>query len=252
MERQKIGDSTPECKNVVITGASKGIGKELAMAFARENACVFICARNEIALYNSLAEIQTRSSAATIKARPADLSSLQGVQGFGDWLMNEVKHTASGKIDVLINNAGSFTPGSVYNEENGVLEAMLATNLYSAYHLTRLLVPQMIEARQGHIFNMCSIASLNAYPNGGSYSISKFALLGFNKNLREELKQHNIKVTAVIPGAVMSDSWADFDNSTKRIMEVTDIATMIVAATKLSEQAVVEDIVFRPMLGDLP
>ena len=65
MERQKIGDSTPECKNVVITGASKGIGKELAMAFARENASVFICARNEIALYNTTGEIQTRSPEAT-------------------------------------------------------------------------------------------------------------------------------------------------------------------------------------------
>lgn len=109
----------------------------------------------------------------------------------------------------------------------------------------------MIARRQGHIFNMCSIASLQAYHNGGSYSISKFALMGFSKNLREELKQYNIKVTAVYPGAVMTESWSGFDNTTQRIMEADDIAAMIVAATKLSPQAVVEDIIIRPQLGDL-
>jgi short-subunit dehydrogenase len=98
---------------------------------------------------------------------------------------------------------------------------------------------------------MCSIASLHAYPNGGSYSISKFALMGLTKNLREELKPFHIKVTGVYPGAVLSDSWAGFDNTSKRIMEAEDIAAMIVAASKLSPQAVVEDIILRPQLGDL-
>ena len=102
-----------------------------------------------------------------------------------------------------------------------------------------------------HIFNICSIASIHAYPNGGGYSISKFALLGFSKNLREELKPHHIKVTSVSPGAVMTDSWGSFDNSDRRIMESEDVAKIIVAASKLSPQAVVEDIVMRPILGDL-
>lgn len=174
------------------------------------------------------------------------------VLAFGKWAQNEAKLSGSKKVDILVNNAGIFTPGSIHNEADGLLENLIATNLYSAYHLTRCLVPQMIEAKQGHIFNICSIASLNAYENGGSYSISKYALLGFSKNLREELKAHNIKVTAVSPGAVMSDSWGDFDNSSRRIMEACDIADIIVASAKLSPQAVVEDIVMRPLLGDLP
>ncbi|MBC7424276.1 MAG: SDR family oxidoreductase, partial [Ferruginibacter sp.] len=138
-----------------------------------------------------------------------------------------------------------------FNEEDGMLEQMINANLYSAYQLTRVLLPLMMQTKTGHIFNMCSVASLNAYPNGGSYSISKYALMGFSKNLRDELKPHNIKVTAVSPGAVLTDSWGDFDNSKKRIMEASDIAAMIMAATKLSTQAVVEDIVIRPQLGDL-
>jgi len=131
------------------------------------------------------------------------------------------------------------------------LESQLATNLYSAYHLTRTLLPAMTAQKSGHIFNICSIASLRAYPNGGAYSISKFALYGFSQNLREEMKPHGIKVTAVLPGAVMTDSWAGFDNSQGRIMEAADIANMVYAATQLSPQACVEDIIIRPQLGDL-
>jgi short-subunit dehydrogenase len=109
----------------------------------------------------------------------------------------------------------------------------------------------MVQRGTGHIFNICSIASLQAYPNGGSYSISKFALHGFTKNLREELKPAGVKVTGVYPGAVFTDSWGDFDNSTGRIMEATDIALMVYQASQLSPQACVEEIVLRPQLGDL-
>ena len=231
--------------NVVITGASKGIGKAIAAAFAKEGANLFLCARNEVVLYNTVAELQQANPNSIIKAKAVDVSIKEEAVAFGNWCLH------AGTPDILINNAGQFLPGSVYNEAEGLLETMIETNLYSAYHLTRTLVPAMIAARAGHIFNMCSIASLHAYPNGGSYSISKFALMGLTKNLREELKPFHIKVTGVYPGAVLSESWAGFDNTSKRIMEAEDIAAMIVAASKLSPQAVVEDIILRPQLGDL-
>ena len=237
--------------NVIITGASKGIGKAIATAFAAEGAVLFLCARNEVTLYHTVAELQTSHPTAIIHARPVDMSVKEEAQAFGEWILETVKNTVSGKVDILVNNAGTFSPGSIYNEAEGLLENMMATNLYSAYHITRRLVPAMIEAKQGLIINMCSIASLQAYSNGGSYSITKFALMGFNKNLREELKPHHIKVMAIYPGAVMTDSWGDFDNSAKRIMEASDIAMMVLAASKLSPQAVVEDIILRPLLGDL-
>jgi len=92
---------------------------------------------------------------------------------------------------------------------------------------------------------------MQAYKNGGSYSISKFAMLGFSKNLREELKPWHIKVCAISPGAILTDSWVDFDNSNHRIMETGDIAKIILTAVKLSPGAVLEDVVLRPQLGDL-
>lgn len=232
-------------KNVVITGASKGIGRAVAEAFAAEGANLFLCARNEVALYNTMALLQTKYPDAVISAKAADLAVKEQAIGFGNWV-NE-----HGTVDILVNNAGNFLPGSVHNEEDGVLEDMIAVNLYSAYHLTRTVLPKMMAAKSGAVFNLCSIASLNAYSNGGSYSISKFAMLGFSKNLREELKPYHIKVCSIMPGAVLTDSWGDYDNSKHRIMEAGDIAQVIITATKLSPAAVIEDIVLRPQLGDL-
>jgi short-subunit dehydrogenase len=154
-------------------------------------------------------------------------------------------------VDVLVNNTGTFIQGNVSDEPDGALETMLDVNLYSAYHTTRTLLPRIMGQKSGHIFTICSIASLAAYPGGGAYSISKYALLGFTRNLRAELMEHGIKVTAVIPGAVYTDSWKGSGVPPDRIMEAEDLAHIIFAASQLSPQAVVEDIVLRPQLGDL-
>ncbi len=231
--------------NVLITGASRGIGKAIAEIFALNGHDIFLSSRSEVALYKSMEELQTKYPAVSIKAKAFDLSDKQQAKDLGSWCLKYVVP------DILVNNAGLFEPGSVHNEPEGTLESQLAINVSSAYHLTRTLLPAMMKRKSGHIFNMCSIASLDAYDNGGSYSISKFAIHGFSKNLREEMKPHNIKVTSVFPGAVLTDSWEGFDNSSKRIMEAEDIAKMVFACTQLSSAACVEEIVIRPQLGDL-
>jgi short-subunit dehydrogenase len=105
--------------------------------------------------------------------------------------------------------------------------------------------------KSGHIFNMCSIASIKAYANGGSYAISKFALLGFSKCLREELKSFGIRVTAILPGATMTASWDGIDLPESRFMKVEDVADSVYAAYSLSTRSVVEEIIIRPQLGDI-
>jgi short-subunit dehydrogenase len=232
--------------NIVITGGSKGMGKAMAEKFATAKNNIFICSRNQRELAQTVSELNERFGGC-VDYFSADLSEKQEVLKFADWLLQK-----NIPIDILINNAGQFVPGSVYNEPEGNLEKMMNTNLFSAYYLTRALLPKMMENKSGHIFNICSIAALKAYSNGGSYSISKFALAGFSKNLREEMKPFNIKVTAVYPGAVMTASWEEANISPERIMEVQDVAAMIFSASFLSPQACVEDIVMRPFLGDLP
>ena len=231
--------------NIVITGASKGIGKAIAEKFAADGHSLFLCSRSEKALYDTVGFLQTSFPSATIKAFIADVQLKTEVNQFANWVLQ------NGVPDIIINNAGQFLPGNIQDEPDGRLEQLMEVNVYSAYYLTRALLPPMIKEKKGHIFNICSIASLQAYPQGGSYSISKFALLGFSKNLREELKPHGIKVTAICPGATLSASWDGFNINPNRIMEANDIAQMIMAATQLSPMAVVEDIILRPQLGDL-
>jgi len=230
---------------VIITGASKGLGKAIAEKFAAAGYTLLVCSRNEVQLYKMMEEMLTKYPQCTIKAKPVDMGVKEQVREFGIWCLE------FGKPAIVINNAGQFFPGSVYNEEEGLLEKMMEVNLYSAYHLTRFLLPAMMKEKSGHIFNICSIASLQAYANGGAYSISKFAMAGFSKNLREEMKPHNIKVTAVYPGAAYTDSWSGSNIDPKRIMEANDVAAMVYAAAQLSPQACVEDIILRPQLGDL-
>jgi short-subunit dehydrogenase len=232
--------------NVVITGASRGLGKAIAHLFAQNGHNLILTSRNEVALYNAMQEIMTEYPGISVKAKAFDLSVKTEAQAFGKWVLD-----LQLSIDVLVNNAGLFDPGSVYNEPDGTLEHMMAVNLYSAYHVTRSVIDSMITQKSGHIFNMCSIASLKAYPNGGAYSISKYALAGFSTNLREEMKPHGIKVTAVYPGAAYTDSWEGSGIDPKRIMEANDVARMIYAAAHLSPQACVEEIILRPQLGDL-
>jgi short-subunit dehydrogenase len=232
--------------NVIITGASRGLGFSMAEAFAAEGNDLYLTSRNEVKLYLALESLQSRFPDQLIKAMPFDLGSKQGAMDFGNWIISQKVEP-----DILINNAGSFEPGNLYDEPDGQMENMLNTNFMSAYHITRLLLPSMIKRKSGHIFNISSIAALQAYPNGGSYSVSKFALSGFSKNLRDELKPHLIKVTCIYSGAVYTDSWAGSGVKPGRIMKPSDIADTIVQISKLSHQALVEELIIRPLAGDL-
>jgi short-subunit dehydrogenase len=233
--------------NVFVTGASRGLGKAITEKFASKGHNLYLCSRSETGLYKVVQEMMTYYPDVIVKANPFDLSLKEQAQAFGKWIQG-----LGIPVDVLVNNAGSFIPGSVYNEPDGALEQLMAINLYSAYHVSRLVVPKMMEQKSGHIFNMCSIASLKAYNNGGAYSITKHALAGFSRNLREEMKPYGIKVTAVYPGAVYTDSWVGSGVDAKRIMESNDVAELVFSASQLSPQACVEDIIVRPQLGDLP
>jgi short-subunit dehydrogenase len=230
--------------NVVITGASQGIGRGIAERFAESGADLFLCSRN---MDKQLAWQQHLMSTYKIRISTfnADFSIKEELYAFAEAVLK-----AWDSIDVIVNNAGSFIPGNVHNEPEGNLEKMIELNLYPAYHLTRKLLPVMMKKKEGHIFNICSIAALQAYPGGGSYGISKFALQGFSKNLREEMKPYGIKVTSVHPGATFTRAWEGFAEKS-RIMEVNDVAGMVYAASRLSARACVEEIVLRPQLGDL-
>ncbi len=220
---------------IVVTGGTKGIGRAIADRFVAEGFDAVICAR-------SVDGVQEPG----LLPVSADLSTRAGVNTLLDYL-----RALNRPVDVLINNTGIFQPGQLHNEAEGTFEQLMNTNVASAYHLTRGLVGEMIARRQGHIFMMCSTASITPYTNGGSYCISKFALLGMSRVLREELKPHGVKVTAILPGATLTASWEGTDLPEERFLKPDDVANSAWAAYSLSKSAVVEEILIRPQLGDI-
>ena len=233
-------------RKAIITGATKGIGRAIAESLATEGYDVAVCSRSEEDLKAMKEDFAVRFHDVEIIYQVVDVSVKAEVLAFAQFVENQWN-----RVDVLVNNAGIFIPGAIHTEGVNDLEKMMETNLYSAYHLTRAVLPMMFKLNKGHIFNMCSVASQQAYANGGSYSISKFALLGFSKNLREELKPKGIKVTSILPGATWSDSWAGFEAPEERLMQARDVAEVVLAALRMSASAVMEDIVIRPQMGDL-
>ncbi|GAB4054955.1 SDR family oxidoreductase [Spirosoma litoris] len=220
---------------IVVTGGTKGIGRAIADRFVAEGFDAVICAR-------SVDGVQGEN----LLPVAADLSTRAGVNVLLDYIQS-----LNRPVEVLVNNTGVFQPGQIHNEAEGTFELLMNTNVASAYHLTRGLVGGMISRRQGHIFMMCSTASITPYTNGGSYCISKFALLGMSRVLREELKPHGVKVTAILPGATLTASWEGTDLPEERFMKPEDVANSAWAAYSLSKSAVVEEILIRPQLGDI-
>jgi len=233
-------------KLLIISGGTKGIGKAIVEIFGRNGFDVITCSRNQNDIDSLIDNIKSSGVTNEVRGYKADLSNRKEVDGVVKYI-NSFKRT----VDVLINNVGTFQPGKISTEEEGIFEQMLETNLHSAYHLTRGLIGEIIKKRSGHIFNICSTASIMPYVNGGSYCISKYAMYGMTKVLREEMKEHNVRVTAVLPGATLTSSWEGAEISSDRLMKPEDIASAVWNAYEMSSRTVVEEIILRPQLGDL-
>ena len=230
----------------LITGASKGIGKAIALQLAGKGYNLAICSRNTEDLANLSLEIKNINPEADVVYMAADLQHKEEVYRFADHVLSRWD-----RLDVLVNNAGMYISGKMFNEKDEVFEKMMQVNVYSAYYLTKKLLPLMLPFKEGTIINICSIASLFSYPDAGSYSVSKFALRGFSTVLRDELKDKGIRVTSILPGATWSHSWKGADLPYERLMEAEDIAKTVSGILQLSPSAVVEEIILRPQLGDL-
>ena len=231
---------------VIVTGGTKGIGKATVEQFMAVGFDVVTCARNEAELLQLQKSLQEKYPANQLFVKATNMALKAEVEAFVDFI-----NAMARPVEVLVNNTGLFAPGQIHNEAEGTLESMIETNLYSAYYLTRGVVAGMIQRRKGHVFNLCSTASITAYTNGGSYCISKFALYGMTKVLREELKPHGVKVTAILPGATLTASWEGVDLPAERFIQAKDVAETIWSAFNLSAGAVIEEILIRPQLGDI-
>lgn len=227
--------------NILITGGTKGIGRAIANLFAEQQANVAIVARSAEDLIRTRAELLADKSGIEVLAKNCDLSRKGNLDELVEWLTERWD-----TLDVLVNNAGVFIPGTFQEEATATFEKTLAINLLAPYSLTKLLLPLLQRAAKPHIFNICSVASREPRPDAIAYSISKYALLGFTQNLREGLKESAIRVTAVLPGATLTSSWDGEAVNPEDFIPAQDVAKAVWSTYQMSPQTVIEEIVLNP------
>lgn len=235
-------------KNSVIwvTGASKGIGYAVAEKFALERACVVLSSRSKTALDVALKKIVSLGGTGT--SFVCDVRNAQSIARTARQIEKRF-----GQIDVLINNAGiapvktfADTPLKLFDETIGV-------NLRGMFACTQAVVSGMMGRKSGTIVNVLSTAALRAFSGNAAYCASKFGALGLTRVLRTELKKYNIRVIAIFPGAVETEMW-DTNERKKyhdRMLQPEDVGEAIFNAVALNSRAVAEEIILRPMGGDL-
>lgn len=231
--------------NIVITGASRGIGAAIARAFAAQHpGCIlWLLARSKEQL-RSVADACAMAGA-DARVLVCDVTESIEVDRAAEAILKE------GTPTCLINNAGAYQPGSLDNTDVASLAHQIDVNVLSAFRMSKAFLPAMASRGSGLVVMMASIASVKGYPGGLSYCVAKHALLGLGRVLREEMKDSGVAVTNILPGATFTPSWEGVDVPEERFMPAEDIARAVVSIHQMSPRTVVEEIVLRPMLGDL-
>lgn len=236
---------TEDKKGIWITGASSGIGRDSAKEFARIGCKVFVSARRSTELERLNKELQKEKL--SVEVFPCNVASSANVD------QTVKKITSENKIDCLINNAGitSFKPA----EENSIneIDDVINTNLLGAIYAIKNILPHLIENGGGTIINVNSIITQKFFTNSSAYAASKMGLLGYSRVLREEVRKYNIRVIDIIPGTTETPMWSAEirKENSERMMSSEDIARVIVWAYLQKNNIVSEEIVLRPIQGDL-
>lgn len=224
----------------VITGATRGVGKALAIMLAQEGCGLTLCSRNLSDLEELKLELETNFNI-PIFIYQADLSIKEDALLFSKTIIEKFN-----KIDVLVNNIGKYNIGKLTDNDSD-LELMLNTNLNSAYYITKHIAANMGNNNSGHIFNICSVLSFSPRVDAATYTISKHALKGFNDVLREEMREHNVKVTAIYPGSINTSSWEGIIAPKEKFVQPKDIAETVKTCLHISKNANIEEIVIKPI-----
>lgn len=220
---------------VLVTGAGRGIGRALALAFAREGAKVALSGRTK----KSLTDVQTelKETGAATAVLPGDVSD-EGV-------VSRVVAAAEqqlGPIDVLVNNAGVFVAAPVEKMDTAVFDRILAVNLRGPFLMSRAVLPGMKARRRGHIVNIASTAGRRGFAGGGAYCASKFGLAGLSESMMYEARTSDVRVSVVYPSTVATDlvkkAGMEFDE--KKAIQPEDVAEGVLGLVKMDERALVK------------
>lgn len=233
-------------KVVWITGASTGIGKEIANEFSKAGHIVVVSARRKSRLVRIVSEIKyaDREAAAFV----CNILSERSIQ-----ITSKRIREKYGSIDLLINNAGVTVFKSFMETKTFDYDNVIDTNLRGAFLCIKSVLPQMIKKKKGHIINILSVAANTAFENSAVYAASKAGLLAMSNSLREEVRRYNIKISNILPGAVETPMWDSRSRQRykNRMMSPIDIAKITLNVFQQPRKVLIEDVIVRPIKGDM-
>jgi NADP-dependent 3-hydroxy acid dehydrogenase YdfG len=225
----------------IITGASKGIGKSIALSLAAEGSKVVLASRNQKELDDLAKEIRARGG-----------TSLSVVTDVSDeaQVLRLVKKTIAefGRIDVLVNNAGYAVISKVVDANVNDYDGMMNVNLRGPFLCSKAVLPSMIEQKRGAIINIASLAGKNALAGGAIYSATKWGLLGFSRSLMLEVREYNIRVVTICPGSV-NTTFSDHSKDGEKIIQPQDVADAVLFALTMPARSNVSEIDIRPTVN---
>lgn len=227
-----------EQKVAIVTGASKGIGEAISINLASQNILVCAFGRDKKAL------LELAESNENISIYSGDLTENNFIQKSVSEILQKF-----GKIDYLINNAGLAVFKKFVDTSIEEFQDQININLYAVFNLTKAVVPHFIQRNIGTIINISSIAGKNGFVYGTTYAASKHALMGFTKSLFLELREYNIRVSAVCPGSVETEMIINSPIQPKnidKVLKANDVAEAVKAIINMPQNALISEIEIRP------
>ncbi|MBC8446453.1 MAG: SDR family oxidoreductase [Chloroflexi bacterium] len=226
---------------VLVTGAGRGLGREIALTFARSGADVVVAARTAAQIEELAAEIGTLGR----RARPivADVAQEDQVRAMVAQALAEF-----GQVDVLINNAGVAVYGPFVEQNSADWRAMIHTNLMGTIFCTHAVLPHMLARGQGLVINISSVAGIHGLPNEAIYCASKHGVRGFTDALAVELKEKGVRVCGIYPGGMDTPFWdvQTYGGDRSRIMDPARVAEMVLAVARQPAGILVREVILFP------
>lgn len=224
----------------LVTGASRGIGRAIALRLASLGASVAICGRDKDALAATTSELKQLGG--RVHSQPADVTRLADITS----LVTRTE-AALGAISILVNNAGIGLFGPAHERSEADWDLVMNTNLKSAFLVSSAVVPSMIRRRQGDIINISSLAGRNTFATGGLYCASKWGLLGLSGCMAEDLREHGIRVSVICPGSVATDFSGRRHKDASKVLTADDVAHAVAMVVTQGPQSFLSEIQLRPV-----
>lgn len=230
--------------NILVTGSSRGIGKAIAVKLSSRCDNLLLTSKKK----NSCLDTYKITSGFAKNVFYSNFNHdkpIEAANNLTKWVEEHVNH-----LDALILDAGIFIEGSLSEIDYDSFLKNMNVNVFANHLIIQRLLPLLEKAETPRIIIVGSTAAYSIYPSVPSYGVAKWALRSYSYNLREELKNKNVGVTFVSPGGTLTDMWNDVAVPKRRLLEPNDIAEIVNCCFELSSQAVIDEIIIKPMLGD--